>query len=259
MAIERELLHSLATEEPAAPPLDLSWLDEARAERGITAKPGKRGLTLDEINIGSYGRVPAYSDNQTMRPRGTAVREGVPHTGYYIRDAGTVWSQNASMLYEEAVQRQWSSATDIPWEPSNRCPTRSSAPCASSARSSSRVHRLRHAVKVDPDDLQQPLRDETLPRHAGDGRGAASRCLPQARARERRRAAGLEPDDEPAHDHQRPRLHGDVIDHARAGGRIRAEHVPHGRTRRQRRRREAHSSACARRTSRGIWASASCT
>ncbi len=116
MTRESDLLHSLTTEEPAAPPLDLSWLDDARAEWGITAKPGKRGLTLDEINIGSYGRVPAYSDNQTMRPRGATVRDGVPHTGYYIRDAGTVWSQNASMLYEEAVQRQWSSATDIPWE-----------------------------------------------------------------------------------------------------------------------------------------------
>jgi hypothetical protein len=115
MAINPDLLHELTTKEGEAPSLDLSWLDDARAERGIAAKPGKRGLTLDEINVGSYGYVPADSPNQTMRPRGAASREGVPHTGYYIRDSGSVWSQNATLLYEEAVTRQWSSASDIPW------------------------------------------------------------------------------------------------------------------------------------------------
>jgi hypothetical protein len=110
-----DLLHNLKTQEAEAPPLDLRWLDDARAERGIAARPGKRGLTLDEINIGTYGEIPAESHNQTMRPRGAATRAGVPHTGYYIRDAGSVWSRNATLLYEEAVTRQWSSATDIPW------------------------------------------------------------------------------------------------------------------------------------------------
>jgi hypothetical protein len=115
MAIDPDLLHQLTTQEGDPPSLDLRWLDDARAERGIAAKPLKRGLTLDEINVGSYGQVPTESRNQTMRPRGAAVREGVPHTGYYIRDTGSVWSQNATLLYEEAVTRQWSSASDIPW------------------------------------------------------------------------------------------------------------------------------------------------
>jgi hypothetical protein len=115
MALDRDLLHNLQAQEAGAPHLDLSWLDDARAERGVAARPGKRGLTLDEINVGTYGQIPADSRNQTMRPRGAAPRDGVPHTGYYIRDAGSIWSQNATLLYEEAVTRQWSSATDIPW------------------------------------------------------------------------------------------------------------------------------------------------
>ncbi|MBF6599260.1 MAG: ferritin-like domain-containing protein [Dehalococcoidia bacterium] len=99
---------------PAAQALDLSWLD-APTEWGVRGRPGKRGLTLDEVNVGSYGRVPEQSDSSDARPRGAAARAGVPRTGYRIRDAASVWSANATMLYEEAVQRQWSSATDIPW------------------------------------------------------------------------------------------------------------------------------------------------
>jgi len=114
MATDQDLLHRLETDEGEKPDLDLSWLN-VDTEWGVSATPGKRGLTLDEINRGSYGNVPAMSSEQTMRPRGAAARTGVPHTGYYVRDAGSVWSQNATMLYEEAVQRQWSSATDIPW------------------------------------------------------------------------------------------------------------------------------------------------
>jgi hypothetical protein len=113
MAIDKDTLRMLETDGGDGIELDLSWLD-ARTERAA-AKPGKRGLTLDEITTGAYGEVPAQSDNQTMRQRGAAARAGVPHTGYYIRDAGSVWSKNATLLYEEAVQRQWSSATDIPW------------------------------------------------------------------------------------------------------------------------------------------------
>ena len=114
MAVDQQALNRAQTEEPEVPAVDLSWLN-IDSEWGIRAKPGKRGLTLDEVNIGSYGRVPAESDNYGGRPRGAAARDAVPRTGYRIRDAGGVWSQNATMLYEEAVQRQWSSATDIPW------------------------------------------------------------------------------------------------------------------------------------------------
>ena len=107
-------MEMLKTETPPPDGLDLSWL-KTPIDWGIRAKPGKRGLTLDEINVGAYGDVPEVSRDQTMRPRGAAARVGVPHMGYVL-ERNDVWSKNATLLYEEAVQRQWSSATDIPWD-----------------------------------------------------------------------------------------------------------------------------------------------
>jgi len=114
MSDRLDTLIQFTRQEADTPDLDLSWLDAA-VERGARARPGKRGLTLDEISVGPYGSVPAVTRERTARPRGAAARPGVPATGYYVGDAASVWSQNATMLYEEAVQRQWSSATDIPW------------------------------------------------------------------------------------------------------------------------------------------------
>jgi hypothetical protein len=114
MAVDQDTLQMLNT-EPEAPELDLSWL-EAQSDWGMRAKPGRRGLTVDEINVGSYAEAPDQSDATTMRPRGAAKRDAVPRLGYFVREKADTWSDNASLLYEEAVQRQWSSATDIPWE-----------------------------------------------------------------------------------------------------------------------------------------------
>lgn len=115
MAVDEKTLSMLGTDsaEPAA--VDLSWLD-LNQTWGMNAKPGKRGLTLDEINIGPYGPPGDESYERTFRARGAAEREGVPRIGYYLDKKSDVWSKNATLLYEEAVQRQWSSATDIPWE-----------------------------------------------------------------------------------------------------------------------------------------------
>ncbi len=112
---DQDTLQTLKADSAEASPVDLSWLDLDQTW-GMTAKPGKRGLTLDEVNIGPYG--PPESDNRemTFRARGAAKRDDVPRLGYYAGTKADVWSNNATMLYEEAVQRQWSSATDIPWE-----------------------------------------------------------------------------------------------------------------------------------------------
>ncbi len=115
MAVDQDTLQTLKTESTESPPVDLSWLDIDQTW-GISAKPGKRGLTLDEVNIGPYGPPGDESDELTFHARGAAKREGVPRVGYYLGKKADVWSDNATLLYEEAVQRQWSSATDIPWE-----------------------------------------------------------------------------------------------------------------------------------------------
>jgi hypothetical protein len=114
MAIDTDTMQMLRTEpEPEA--LDLSWMDR-HGELGMSAKPGRRGLTLEEINRGSYGVSPAASSTATGVLRGAVTRPGVPRLGYMLPKKSDIWSENAAMLYEEAVQRQWSSATDIPWD-----------------------------------------------------------------------------------------------------------------------------------------------
>jgi hypothetical protein len=114
MAVSEETMQMLGQDYSPAP-VDLSWLNVDQTW-GMKAKPGKRGLTLDEVNIGPYGPAGDESHEMTYRARGAVKREGVPHIGYFLDKKSDVWSENATLLYEEAVQRQWSSATDIPWE-----------------------------------------------------------------------------------------------------------------------------------------------
>jgi hypothetical protein len=114
MAIDTEFLKAPVTD---VPPVDLSWLniEENGHPWGMRAKPGKRGLTLDEIEIGAVGEVPEQSNNRSMRVRGSMPRmDAVRVPGTYSGRAD-VYSDNTRLLYEEAVSRQWSSATDIPW------------------------------------------------------------------------------------------------------------------------------------------------
>jgi hypothetical protein len=115
VVVDQHTLKTLKTESTEAPAVDLSWLD-LKQTWGMQAKPGKRGLTLDEINVGPYGPPDEDTHETTYAARGAARRDAVPRAGYYVDKKADVWSENATMLYEEAVQRQWSSATDIPWE-----------------------------------------------------------------------------------------------------------------------------------------------
>ena len=100
--------------DEAAVNLDLSWLTPG-SQWGMRARPGKRGLTLDEINAGAYGPTAEHARGLSYLPRGAVARPDAPRMGYGVRDKSDVWAENVAFLYEEAVQRQWSSATDIPW------------------------------------------------------------------------------------------------------------------------------------------------
>ena len=101
--------------ETAGEDLDLSWLDTPAAQRGLRVQPGKRGLTLEDIATSSYGDIPATTKNQSGRMRGAGARSDQQRTAHQWGQKAAVWSDSAMLLYEEAVQRQWSSATDIPW------------------------------------------------------------------------------------------------------------------------------------------------
>lgn len=81
----------------------LDWLDQLQARL-----PAMDGNALDTP--------PDQSPNLTGRLYGAIPREGIPQMGAYIfRTKQEVWGYNLQKLYQEAVSRQWSSATDVPW------------------------------------------------------------------------------------------------------------------------------------------------
>lgn len=65
MAANPGLLYQLSTAEPDAPELDLSWLEPARSRAGMAARPGKRGLTLDEISAADCALAGAEAPDDT--------------------------------------------------------------------------------------------------------------------------------------------------------------------------------------------------
>ena len=99
----------------AGPELDLAWMN-VHTEWGTRAKPTNKGLTLEAINIGIYGEVPDRWEYQTEMPRGAIAIAGVEGMGYSVYEKQELWADNAAALYEEAIQRRWRPATDIPWE-----------------------------------------------------------------------------------------------------------------------------------------------
>ncbi len=94
--------------------VDLSWM-EVPTEWNTRARPTKHGLTLQAINIGKYGEVPDVWEYQTEMPRGAVPIPGVEGMGYSIFQKQEVWSDACAPLYEEAIQRRWRPATDVPW------------------------------------------------------------------------------------------------------------------------------------------------
>jgi hypothetical protein len=110
---QQERVRKAASGESAA--LDLSWM-RVPTEWGIRARPGKKGLTIGAINVGTYGDIPDEWNHQTEMPRGAYPSAGVPSMGYSIYEKTELWAENVADLYEEAVQRRWRPATDIPWD-----------------------------------------------------------------------------------------------------------------------------------------------
>ena len=104
----------MAATQISTPGLDLSWLNIDEGW-GAHANPGKRGLTLEDLNVLSYNNVPAEAGAPKMAMRGAKPDPRSPRHGRQYRSKADVWSESARLLYEEAMQRQWSSAVDIPW------------------------------------------------------------------------------------------------------------------------------------------------
>ena len=100
------------TEEPKK----FTWMDDS-PQWGTKALPGKRGLTLDDINTGFYGEVPDQSEEMTRMPRGARHVPGIPRLEFYpLSKKEEIWADNAGTLYEEAIQRRWIAHLDVPWD-----------------------------------------------------------------------------------------------------------------------------------------------
>ena len=99
---------------------------ELRTPIGLDGRQGTVGHDGDtrqtRVNLGRHPnrllrRAPENSSIRSGRQRGSAARDWSYRSGaYYVSSKQDVWLKNAGGLYEEALQRQWSSATDIPWE-----------------------------------------------------------------------------------------------------------------------------------------------
>ena len=85
---------------------DLGWM-QANAEWGVQATPSKRGLTLNDINVGSYGVIPAeIPEARCFVPRGADFNVAeMPSMGYSLNTRAEAWAENMGTLYEEAVAR----------------------------------------------------------------------------------------------------------------------------------------------------------
>jgi hypothetical protein len=94
---------------------DFPWMHPG-SELGSHASPGPRGLRLEDVDHGSYGDIPAHARGPAFVPRGAAPVPGASRYGHALDERTQVWAHNVRKLYEEALQRQWSSATDIAWE-----------------------------------------------------------------------------------------------------------------------------------------------
>lgn len=114
MGVTAEQAEAFMTQGAQRPQLDLSWMN-VPTEWNTRARPTKHGLTLDAINIGKYGEVPDVWEYQTEMPRGAVPIPGVEGMGYSIYQKQEVWSDACAPLYEEAIQRRWRPATDVPW------------------------------------------------------------------------------------------------------------------------------------------------
>ncbi|WP_322796634.1 hypothetical protein [Tepidiforma sp.] len=88
-----------------------------RSERGVRAKPGPYGLTVADINIGTYGEVPDHWPYENDTPRGSHTSpENYAPGSYFIYDKAEVWAEGVDHLYEQAIRERWVPATDLDWD-----------------------------------------------------------------------------------------------------------------------------------------------
>ena len=165
------------------PGINLDWLN-VDTERGMEIEQGRKGLTLEAINQMSYG----VEDRDQARarqwvPRGSQPDPRTPSNSVQHLNKADVWSDSAMLLYEEALQRQWSSARDIPWETIDAdMPEDLERAMCTLCTFLTQVEFIAggRAGAVHGAGASGVLRVAAVPGDAADGRGAALGRVPQA-------------------------------------------------------------------------------
>jgi hypothetical protein len=95
---------------------DFSWM-RVPTEWGIRARPAdsELGLTIGDLNIGTYGDIPDVWTNRSEIARGSYPNPVVEDMGYTIFDKAFVWADCVVPLYEIAIRDRWASSTDLRW------------------------------------------------------------------------------------------------------------------------------------------------
>lgn len=95
--------------------LQMNWA-RPTTETGVRAKPGPNGLTMADINIGTYGHVPDHWPYENDTPLGSHPTPGSYAPGSYsVYDKSEVWCDGVDGLYEDAIRERWAPATAIDW------------------------------------------------------------------------------------------------------------------------------------------------
>jgi hypothetical protein len=93
------------------------WWMKVPTEWGIRARASDRalGLTIGDLNVGTYGDIPDVWYNRSEIARGSYPASIVEDMGYTIFDKAVVWADCCVPLYEIAIRDRWVSATDLDW------------------------------------------------------------------------------------------------------------------------------------------------
>ena len=95
---------------------EFSWM-KVPTEWGIKARASDpdMGLTIGDLNIGTYGDIPDHWNNRSEIARGSFPNPINEDMGYTIFDRAIVWADCCVPLYEVAIRDRWVAATDLRW------------------------------------------------------------------------------------------------------------------------------------------------
>lgn len=93
------------------------WWMKVPTEWGIKARPAnpELGLTIGDLNVGTYGDIPDVWNNRSEIARGSYPNPINEDMGYTIFEKAVIWADCVVPLYEIAIRDRWISSTDLRW------------------------------------------------------------------------------------------------------------------------------------------------